>query len=228
MKLAYGVKQKTKIATLLFCIMACTILIRTLEDRNVKNLNSAFSSLYTDRLVPAMHLFHITEHLHAKRSLLSNAFRIEDQSALPAKLKGQLSNHNSSIDSLLHKYGKTYLVQAEKEQLRKLKLTLASNKSVERQVLVASGQNDPSLAKVMFEERGRSEFHATLSNLTTLMEIQNQVGEELTKDSALMMSDNKIYSSLQMALAVVIGILIVGLVFASKAAMTTTEKFHLN
>ena len=228
MKLAYGVKQKTKIATLLFCIMACTILIRTLEDRNVKNLNTAFSSLYTDRLLPAMHLFHITEHLHAKRSLLSNTLRNESQTALPFKLKSQLSKHNSAIDTLVNKYGKTYLVQSEKEQLRRLKLTLASNKSAERQVLVAAEQIELSFAKVIFEDKGRVAFHAALSNLTALMEIQNQVGEELIKDSAFMMSDNKIYSSLQMALAVVIGILIVGLVFASKAAMTTTEKFHLN
>ncbi|HEX8607187.1 MAG TPA: hypothetical protein VF679_00960, partial [Pedobacter sp.] len=64
MKLAYGVKQRTKIAAIVLCILACTMLIRELEERNIKSLNNSFSSLYSDRLVPAMLLFEIAEHLH--------------------------------------------------------------------------------------------------------------------------------------------------------------------
>jgi len=60
------------------------------------------------------------------------------------------------------------------------------------------------------------------------MNIQNQVGEELFKESAFIISDNKIYSAFQTALAVVIGILTVALIFATKAAIIPAEKFRMN
>ena len=228
MKIAYSVKQKTKIATLLFCIMACTILIRTLEDRNIQSLNKSFSSLYTDRLVPAMHLFHITEHLHAKQNLLNNLLQNNGQSSIPGNPRGQLSALNTAIDSLINKYEKTYLVKSETEQLRRLKLSLANNKIVAYQIAGNALMNAPLLNKEQLNASIESTFQAAVTNLKDLMNIQSQVGEELIKDSAFIISDSKIYSSLQMALAIVIGILIVGLVFASKAAMVTTEKYHLN
>ena len=57
MKFAHSIKQKTKVALLLFCIMVCLILVRILEDKSIKQMNNSFISLYNDRLIPATDLF---------------------------------------------------------------------------------------------------------------------------------------------------------------------------
>ena len=228
MKLAYGVKQRTKIAAIVLCILACTMLIRALEERNIKSLNNSFSSLYSDRLVPAMLLFEIAEHLHAKQALISNVLHNDSRLPLSADLKVNISAHDAAIRALLSRYEKTYLVEAEKQQLRKLKVSLAENKLVENQVAGYSQLKGVVSARQTFHFQGNLTFDAAVKSLKALMKIQNQVGEELIKDSAFIISDSKIYSALQSALAIIVGILIVSLVFVSKVAIIPTEKFHLN
>jgi hypothetical protein len=228
MKLAYGVKQRTKIAAILLCILACTMLIRALEERNIKSLNDSFSSLYSDRLVPAMLLFEIAENLHAKQALLSSVLHNDSRQPLSANLKGDISAHDAAIRSLLTKYEKTYLVESEKQQLRNLKISLAENKLVENQIAGYNQIKGAVSSRQIFDLKGNLTFNAAVKSLKALMKIQNQVGEELIKDSAFIISYSKIYSALQSALAIIVGILIVSLVFVSKVAIIPTEKFHLN
>jgi hypothetical protein len=228
MKLAYGVRQRTKIAAILLCILACTMLIRTLEERNIKSLNTSFSSLYSDRLVPAMLLFDIAEHLHSKQALLNNVFHKESNLPLPANLKMDISTHDAAIRALVTKYEKTYLVESEKQQLRKLKVSLAENKAVEHQIATYNALIGTASERRVFDVKRNLTFDAAVNSLKALMKIQNQVGEELIKNSAFIISDSKIYSALQSALAVIVGVLIVSLVFVTKVTITPTEKFHLN
>ncbi|WP_199141686.1 MCP four helix bundle domain-containing protein [Pedobacter sp. ASV12] len=121
MKFSYSLKQKTKIALLLFCIMACTILIRVLEDKSIKDMGTSFVSMYNDRLVPATDLFMVAEKVHAKRHLLASHTAMDLQ---------QSKNIDQSIDSLLDKYAKTFLVKSEKSQLQNLKNSLAQSLSL--------------------------------------------------------------------------------------------------
>jgi hypothetical protein len=50
----------------------------------------------------------------------------------------------------------------------------------------------------------------------------------LIKDSEFAVSGTRIYSSLQLALAIIIGILIVAIVFASNVVKIPNDKFKLN
>lgn len=228
MKISFDVKQKTKVAILLFCIMACTLLIRTLEDRNIKSLNNSFSSLYADRLVPALLLFDIAEHLHAKQILINNIFQSDITVKLAEDLLNDISAHDAAITGFVLKYEKTYLVRSEKQLLNELKLSLEESKFAEHRISALTELNDSASGRQLFEAKTEVAFNAAVKSLKALMNIQNQVGEELIKESAFIISDNKIYSSLQTALAVMIGILTVALVFASKAIIVPIEKFHLN
>ncbi|RZK53643.1 MAG: hypothetical protein EOO87_12405, partial [Pedobacter sp.] len=124
MKFAHSIKQKTRVALLLFSIMVCIILVRILEDKNVKELGKSFTSLYNDRLIPATDLFFIAEKLYAKRYALE--MHVNVSTADKNKLKYTLANYDKSIDSLLGKYEKTYLVSNEKDYLADLKNKLAS------------------------------------------------------------------------------------------------------
>lgn len=228
MRFAYSIKQKMKIAVLLFCIMGCTLLIRFLEDKSVKNMNESFVSMYNDRLIPATDLFYVAEHAYLKKSLVEEALYGPDHFFNPIVLKDTLVKLNGAIDSLIRKYGKTFLVKQEKEQLELLKRGLKGTVAVEQKILAAAALGGVAQARKLYEAEGRESSKKTIGKLSVLMSIQKQIGEELIKDSAFMVSGNKIYSAFQVALAVLIGILIVGIVFTSNVVKINNDKFNLN
>ena len=68
--------------------MVCTLFIRILEDKSLKSVSTAFSSMYNDRLIPATDLFQISAHLNAKRQLLGSYFyKTENKDISPSILK---------------------------------------------------------------------------------------------------------------------------------------------
>jgi len=214
---------------LLFAVMVCTILIRFLEDESIKSMNASFVSMYNDRLIPATDLFYIAENANAKKSLLEAAlYSPEQQSADQHILAEKVLHSNDAIDSLITKYKKTFLVKPEKAKLLELDKRLFSNAQIEQRIIQTLAKKDLLLARKLYESIGRSSADETIQKLSELMAIQKQVGEELIKDSAFMVSGSKVYSALQVALAVVIGILIVGIVFASNVVKINSDKFNLN
>ncbi|ATP55333.1 hypothetical protein CPT03_02055 [Pedobacter ginsengisoli] len=229
MRFAYSIKQKMKIAMLLFCIMACTILIRFLEDKSVKSMNESFVSMYNDRLIPATDLFYVAENAYAKKSMIEDFLHAAyEQSFNPATFKAQLAYYNKAIDSLIKKYEKTFLVKQEKEKLIVLKDGLESTGKIENQIMAFADKKDIASARKLYDQEGRASSKGTIQKLSELMRIQTQVGEELIKDTAFMVSGSKLYSTLQVALAIVIGILIVGIVFTSNVVKINNDKFNLN
>ncbi|WP_214228263.1 MCP four helix bundle domain-containing protein [Pedobacter sp. B4-66] len=229
MRFAYSIKQKMKIAVLLFCIMACTILIRFLEDKSVKSMNESFVSMYNDRLIPATDLFYVAENAYAKKSMIEEFLNTAtEQSFSSTAFKEQLADYNSAIDSLIKKYEKTFLVKQEKEKLIVLKDGLESTGQIEDKILKFAANKDIANARKLYDQEGRASSKGTIQKLSELMRIQTQVGEELIKDSAFMVSGSKLYSTLQVALAIVIGILIVGIVFTSNVVKINNDKFNLN
>lgn len=214
---------------LLFAVMVCTILIRFLEDESIKSMNASFVSMYNDRLIPATDLFYIAENANAKKSLLEAAlYSPEQQSADQTILAEKVKHANEAIDSLIAKYKKTFLVKPEKAKLLELDKRLFSNAQIEQRIIQTLTKEDLLLARKLYESIGRSSADETIKKLSELMAIQKQVGEELIKDSVFMVSGSKLYSALQVALAVVIGILIVGIVFASNVVKISSDKFNLN
>lgn len=228
MRFAYSVKQKMKIAMLLFAVMACTILIRLLEDKSVKSMNESFVSMYKDRLVPATDLFYLAKNTYAKKSLLEEALYVRSQPNLDfSALTIQVSKYNATVDSLIKKYEKTFLVKQEKEYLTELKKRLFADAAVEDKIL-ALIKSDLTTARKLYENIGLESSKNTMQQLSSLMLIQTKVGEELLKDSEFMVSGSKLYSAFQIALAIVIGVLIVGIVFTSNIGNISNEKFRLN
>lgn len=229
MRFAYSIKQKMKIAMLLFCIMACTILIRFLEDKSVKSMNKSFVSLYNDRLIPATDLFYIAEYVDQKRSLMEEVlYTAVTHPFDEAALKMKLNRINVSIDSLIKGYEKTYLVKQEKEKMAELKAWLLGHTTIENKLLTAITAQGVEKARMTYETLGRNAPGEIIHKLSELMRIQRQVGEQLTKDTAFMVSGNKLYSSFQLVLAILIGILIVGIVFTSNVVKINNDKFNLN
>ncbi|WP_316736642.1 MCP four helix bundle domain-containing protein [Pedobacter aquatilis] len=222
MKFAFSIKNKIKIAFLLFCIMCCTLLIRFLEDKSVTKINDSFISMYNDRLVPATDLFFIAENLYHKNSLLQDAFGSDktNSSTIISKIEG----HNRKIDSVINKYELTFLVKQEKAFLNDLKNALKTQHQMELQLFNVAEDE----AERIYETVGRKTFAQTLTQLSKLIKIQSKVGDELIKDSKIFVSGTKVYSFFQVLLAIAIGALIVNIVSASNVVKVQQDKFNLN
>jgi len=229
MRLAFSVKQKIRIASLLFAVMACSILIRFLEDKSVSDMNESFVSMYNDRLIPATDLFYIAENANAKKSLFEEIlYAREQQTGLSEDNVNKIDHFNKEIAGLLLKYKKTLLVKEEKLKLQALDSSIFSNALIENVLLGRLKSQDLAAARSLYESSGRNSSNQFSKKLSELMAIQRQVGAELIKDSDYMVSGNKLYSSLQIALAIAIGILIVGIIFTSNVVKISNDKFNLN
>jgi hypothetical protein len=227
MRFAYSLKQKVKIATLLFFVMTCSILITILEEKSVNKMNESFSSLYNDRLIPAMDLFQVVEIVYSKKSLLEELIYRNNPTDLNAS-EVTLKRSNFTIDSLIGKYEKTFLVQKEKELLLILKNQLTDLEETEQTILQLLTTDNKSKAHNLFEGSGQVTSDRIVKNVSNLMRTQKQVGTEIITDTAFVVSGSRIYSNLQIALAVVIGILIVGILFTSNVVYMKNDKFNLN
>ena len=227
MKFAYSLKQKTKIAILLFMIMVCTIMIRLLEDRSIKNMEKAFTSLYNDRLIPATDIFYISEKLYAKRILLETFVYSDKNKLSPQELNDQLKRYDKEIDTLLVKYEKTYLVKNEKNHLTELKVKLLENKVLEKNILLNANSLEKSSLRKMYDN-GEKSFLDISSLLAQLTKIQTVVGEQLKEDSQKIVKGTNLYSTFQLLIAIVIGALIVSILAASNVMNIRNDKFNLN
>ena len=224
MKFAHSIKQKTKVAVLLFSIMVCTIFIRILEDQSIKNMGKSFTSLYNDRLIPATDLFYISEQIYAKRYLIDKHLSSYSNDNTVYQ---KLANHDAKIDFLLKKYEQTFLVKPEKYRLNILKNELLHNKKIEKTILNTS-LNVTAETKLAFNNMASSSYQQIFENLTALTKIQSKVGEELIEESKNIIARSNIYANMQLVLAVVIGILIVSIMLTSNVIKIKNEKFNLN
>ncbi|MGQ7856975.1 MCP four helix bundle domain-containing protein [Pedobacter sp. WC2501] len=223
MKFAFSLKNKLKIAFLLFCIMCCTLLIRFFEDKSVEKINESFISMYNDRLVPATDLYFIAENLHYKNEILQEVL-LGNGAVHPSTGMVKMNKHNRKIDSVINKYELTLLVKQEKSYLNDLKKAITVQQGLEAKILNMAGTE----GKAIYESMGRNAAKHTLAKLSALIKIQSKVGNELIKGSEIFVSGTKVYSTLQVILAIVIGIMIVAIVSASNAVKIQSEKFNLN
>ena len=221
MKFAFSLKNKIKIAFLLFCIMCCTLLIRFLEDKSVKKINDSFISMYKDRLVPATDLYFIAENLYHKSTVIQNLLNKDISSNAGLSL---VKMHNSKIDSVINKYELTVLVKQEKSFLSELKKALSHQNNIENRILIAAEAESLKI----YDSIGRVAANQTLNKLSSLIKIQSDVGDELINDSKIFVSGTKVYSTFQIILAIAIGALIVGIISASNAVKVQQDKFNLN
>lgn len=227
MKFAHSIKQKTKVALLLFCIMVCLILVRILEDKSIKQMSNSFVSLYNDRLIPATDLFFIAEKLNVKKDLIESYVNNEFALAKPKNINERLLVYNESIDSLLLKYEKTYLVSLEKKHLVELKSNILASRIIEENIInnlqLKEKPSTQSISILLNDS-----YKGIFNKLSELTQIQSKIGDELIKSSKSIVSGSNLYSTIQFFLAIIIGILIVSILFTSNVINIKNENFNLN
>jgi len=176
--------------------------------------------MYNDRLVPATDLFHVSELLFDKKDILEKHQRsVILGTEQTTKLLGA---QDSKIDSVLKKYEQTFLVTNEKDHLLHLKEKLKAHQQLEKQLISAAKGDEIAL------EQLNNSYKSILQNLSLLTKTQIEVGKELIRESQSLFTGSKIYSAIQFALAIVIGVLIVSIIFASNVMKVKQDKFNLN
>lgn len=227
MKLEFGLKNKVKIAIFLFGIMCCSLLIRFLEDKSIKKINQSFVSMYNDRLIPATDLYFIGENLYHKANVFQTLLLSENDKLNLKNALGKVSIFNNKIDSVVSKYEQTLLVKQEEVSLAELKATIASQRRIEKDIL-ETADADLEKGRIVYEATGRKASVETLNKLSDLIKIQSKVGDELIKDSNVIVFGTNIYSAFQVILAIAIGVLIVAILAASNVVKMQQDNYNLN
>lgn len=227
MKWTFIINQKIKVAFLLGSIMVLIALTNMMEQRNIDHINKSFSSIYYDRLIPATDIFYLTEQLYSKRLLMENTLYGEN-SISSDEIRKQLNTHSLAIDDLIEKFSKTYLVKNESESLLDFKERVAHYNKVEEKILNVLEKESVMVARKLYETEGKKDLLQTIQDLKALTKIQSTVGLALIHDSKSIISSSNILMTLQITIAIIIGLFIQALVMASKLASRDTGNFNLN
>lgn len=227
MKWSFVIQQKLKAAFLLGGVMLVIVLVSYLSGNNIRGIEKSVTSIYQDRLMPAIDIIHLTESLYSKR-LLMEKHLLSGSDQDNTVLQEKLSTYDKKIDSLIFAYEQTYLVEQESRSFLALKNRIAEYSLLEKSILSFSnaGFRDEGIA--LFEGKGGEVFQHTIGRLNELTSIQSVVGNELRAASDSEVSLFRLYSTLLIIAALVVGGLILHLIFSSKIINTERKGFHLN
>ncbi len=224
MKWTYVMSQKIKASLVLTTLLGAIALIAVLEQRNASALNRSFASIYYDRLIPATDIFYLTENLFQKR-LLMEAWQANSNFSV-SELRTRLAPLNANMDNRLKEFEQTYLITQELYYLAQLKQHLQHYAVVEKEIL-ALAEVSESEAAAMYEAKGKADLHTTIHYLNELAQIQTNVGKELIQDAQMLRANTEVLSQVQIALAIVLGIIVLALLLASRLPLAQ-QPFHLN
>jgi hypothetical protein len=227
MKWTYIIRQKMKVALLLGSVMLLVGITAIMQQRNLKDLRQSYSSMYYDRLIPATDIFYLTEHLYNKRLLMEELLYTENR-LVPERLEKQLKVHNDSIASLIARFEETYLVKDESQCLKNFKSHVLHYNGVEANILQAFSSVSVDEARRLYEKDGERDLQQTIQFLGQLTKIQSTVGLDLINSSHGIVSTQDMVLTIQIALAIVIGVLIQGLVLSSRMVDRKDQHFNLN
>ena len=231
MKWSFVVQQKLKAALLLGGIMLMIILATLISRQSMDGIDKSFSSIYQDRLIPATTIIYLTENLYGKRLSLEK-FLLSDEVKTSEQINTLLNAHNESIDSLVRAFSKTFLVDKEAKSLDAFKNRVKEYALLEKMVLNLYEAGNADESKKLFEGAAALTFQSTISNLNELTGIQSDVGKELVKESKNSIASVGLISFLQVALAVVVGLIILVFIqnskIINKPKMTSKENSYFN
>lgn len=232
MKWSFVIQSKLRAAMLLGGIMLVVIFGTILLQRNVEGIGQSSASIYNDRLIPATTILYITENLYSKRLSLENHLYSSDINDLRL-IRKQLKTYDKSIDSLISLFEKTYLVEQEQRILAAFKGQNGKYMHLEQEILDQCAAGNLEAGKKVFSQNSASEFKVAVLSLNKLTNIQSDVGKDLMKESKNNIASFGVITSLQIGLAVIIGLMILILIYDSRMLDKPTIKdksqyFNLN
>lgn len=206
---------------MLLLIVLTVIFTSYLGKSTVTRIDESFASIYKDRLIPANELFHILDLLYQKRLILSeyiNGTRTESQTL------NKLMSINHSVDSIIHEYEKTYLVDEEDKNLASLKVKMKQYNSMEKEIMLTKSDKEYKLNNHLIPV-----FEELRSDLIVLSRIQTTVGKELLDDSKQMKASSNFIHYCQLTIILVILLIIQSIIFSARSIIPKKpQNYRLN
>lgn len=225
MKWAFSIRRKLRVAIFMAILMLFIILFSLIGSYNIKKISSSFKSIYEDRLIPATDLYYLADKIDNRRHEL--LLFLHTETSDPQQIKNYIGHTDSEINALLKKYENTHLVRAESEHLRDLKVKLGNVRRDEKLLLAAASDNRETAAK-MYLNSTLPLFQELSNHLMELIRVQTEVGKDLLKDSQSISSSTDFISSLQIVIAIILGLMIIILVTTSKEFVVKSSDFRMN
>ena len=225
MKWAFAIQRKIRLAIMLAVLMLCIIIFSLIESYNVSQMSRSFNSIYEDRLIPAVDLYSISDHIHNKRHKLFT-FLFTDEIA-PDDIRLYLQESNTNLDKLISKYETTHLVKAETNHLASLKKNL-ENFRRDEMLLVATAEHNKQVAKKLYLSNLEMVYEELNQDLLQLTHVQTSVGKELLAESINSKSSSTLISKLQMVVTIILGLMIMILIITNKQVLLKQEKYTWN
>lgn len=206
MNWAHTIKHKITAAIALFTVCAVVVGSNLLERNQICELKKSFSSIYQDRLVVESYIFDLYVQLHRKRELTAE---LVTKTCIQS-VQEELNSINGCIDDIVQAFGATYLTEKEAEEYLALKKKLSSIYQLEGEIA-----EKESLDAVQLEEYNK-ETKGAFAHLAVLSEIQTAQGELLSQNADRVIKENHLSSRFEIAILIILGLIIQGLVFSSK------------
>ncbi|MBC6605792.1 MCP four helix bundle domain-containing protein [Hymenobacter sp. BT188] len=220
----FGIHHKAKLAFLFLGILLTMVGSSLWETRQLHDMNTAVASLYQDRLQPAAGLFALNDRMYAKRQLLESYLAAPTQAHFH-DTQVQLAAQNKAIDSLLKSYQATYMVAEEDRVFQSVMTHLTRYNYLEDELLYVGEPASGITARELAQQFNR--IHADVSHLT---QIQLQVGQQLSRGSAVADGQATLLSQVKIALLVVLTLAILQAIVVDKQPLLpkNLKKFRLN
>ena len=136
--------------------MAFIILFSLRVDNRARQMDKAVTSVYEDRLQPALIIVYLSENLHAKRQLLENHLNRHSRFT-EDEVKAKLLEYDTNNDKLVSDFEKTVLTRNEAAVLTEFKKGMAANSRMEGSVLRRSA-TERELAATLYNKDGVPHF----------------------------------------------------------------------
>lgn len=225
MKLSELSQQKLKAALLLLPVMVVVILTSVSMRSTMEDVDQALGSVYADRLEPAVEMVYLSEKFHAKRHLVETWLTAENRSSISI-LEARLKQYDAGIHHIIEQFEKTRLVADEKTSLLAIKTVLSDYRQLEQRVLQQGTSGKTEAARESFTGSGAVLFQQGVTHLHDLARIQSVVGKEFLQRSHREARYLYIHSTLQIAVAVIMGLIILSILHHVK--QRDVPSFHLN
>ncbi|MBT2557868.1 MCP four helix bundle domain-containing protein [Hymenobacter sp. ISL-91] len=202
MNILVGIHYRTRLFVLFLLVMLAVLGSSMLERHLLHRLGTSVSSLYQDRLLPAMGLYELNDLLYTRQSELEN-YLATAPSARLAATPARLLIYRQQLDALVQQHRETYLVAEEKQALGAFQKQLDRFNAFEGQLVAAAGP----LTATQATEVAR-QFRQLHNSLGQLKRIQQRVGQQLllraraTEGNAELLSNIKIALLLFFTLAI--------------------------
>ena len=198
---------------MLVVLLLCGVLV---ERNFFSKVNKASTSIYEDRLVPSVAIFHLYDHIVQRYLILNEYLRLREESSTVVKEK--LLIHEKKMDSVLLAFGNTYLVANERKGLDQLRKHLQMYNRLENEMLESN--------EIIEIKHLNTHLDRIRTNFSGLSKIQANVGQSLLDEAHNVTSNAGMISQLQIVILIIICLITQGLILASKVIRSPIKQHH--